>query len=211
MALIAALLAAIGLPANTTEAAALAHVAALHARPPVPTALSAALGLAASADEAAAAAAVTALKTKPIVPVALSAALGLTGEITEAAAVTAITTLKAGTDSSTQLLVQLQGRVNELTTAQVDRGLNELLDKAITDKKITPTSREHYAAIGRSNIAQLSTLIAALPSIPGLDGQSGGKGPGDTGSAALSAQGAAVMASFGLSAEQFAKGAKASA
>lgn len=211
MALLAALLAAIGLPANTTEAAALAHVTTLQARPPVPTLLSAALGLAATADEAAATAAVTALKTKPIVPVALSAALGLAATADEAAALTAITTLKAGTDSTTQLVAQLQAEVNTLKSGTVDRSLNELLDKAIADKKITPTSREQYAAIGRSNLAQLSALIGSLPSIPGLDGQSGGKGPGDTNTAALSAQGASVMASFGLSAEQFAKGATAAA
>lgn len=211
MALLAALLAAIGLPANTTEAAALAHVATMQARPPVPTALSAALGLAATADEAAATAAVTALKTKPIVPVALSAALGLAATADEAAALTAITTLKAGTDTTTQLVAQLQAEVNTLKSGTVDRSLNELLDKAIADKKITPISREQYAAIGRTNFAQLSTLIAALPAIAGLDGQSGGKGAGDTNTAVLSAQGAVVMGQFGLTAEQFAKGAPAKA
>lgn len=209
MALLAALLAAIGLPANTTETAALAHVAAMHARPPVPTALSAALGLAATADEAAAAAAVTALKTKPIVPVALTAALGLAATADEAAVLTAVTTLKAGADGVTQLVASLQAEVNGLKAGSVDRSLNELLDKAIADNKITPTSRDSYAAIGRSNMAQLSTLIAALPTIPGLGGQSGGKGPGDTNTAALSAQGATVMGQFGLTAEQFAKGAPA--
>lgn len=62
MTLLAALLTAIGLSAATTEAEALAAVAALKARPPVPTALAAALGLAATADEPAAVQAVAALK-----------------------------------------------------------------------------------------------------------------------------------------------------
>lgn len=62
MQLLVALLTAIGLPATTTEADALAAVAALKARPQVPTALTAALGLAANADEPAAVQAVAALK-----------------------------------------------------------------------------------------------------------------------------------------------------
>ena len=207
MALLAALLTAIGLPADTTEAKALEHVTALKARPSVPTALVTALGLTGAVDEAAAAGAVTALKAKPAVPIALSTALGLQAGADEAAAIAAVTTLKVGADGTTQLVAALQSQVNSLTTESFDRSLNETIDKAIADKKIAPAARKQYTEIGRSNFAQLTALISALPAIPGLGGQSGDKERGEGSPAQATALSSQVMAQFGLTAEQFAKAA----
>ena len=68
--------------------------------------------------------------------------------------------------------------------------------------------------LGKRDMAALSAVIASLPVIPGLAGQSGGKDPGAAGSgnavvtAALATD---LQRAFGLTAEQFAKGAPAAA
>ena len=166
-------------------------------------ALIAALGIAADTKESDAIAAVSALKatidarnSAPLVPTALSAALGLQAGATEQAALAAVTTLKQGEPSTLQLVAALQAEVNQLKATGADRGLAELLDKAVADQKIAPAAREQYAAIGRKDLAALSALVTALPAIPGLGGQSGGKklddlsntGPLTTTQAALAAQ-----------------------
>lgn len=182
MLLLAALLAAIGLPADTTEAAALAHITTLK-------------------DTAAAAGA------KVEMPKALLSALALDATATEAQVVSAVAALKATSPEMLTLVTGLQGQVAELSAQANERSLLELVDGAIMANKFTPAQRDSFLALGRKDMAALSAIVAAAPVIHGLAGQSGGKGPGDPQAAALSAQGAAVMASFGLTAEQFAKGA----
>lgn len=184
MALLAALLALAGLPANTTEAQAIDHFTALNAT-------------------------VATLKAKPAVPVALSAALGLAATVDEAAALSAVAALKSTDAPTLQLITTLQAQVATLATAAADRALTELVDGAIAAQKYTPAMREPLLGIGRKDMASLQALITVAPVIPGLSGQSGGKGPGDPQASALTAASSEVMQQFGLSAEQFAKGATA--
>lgn len=184
MALLASLLAAIGLAADTTEAKALEHVAALTAT-------------------------AAAAKTKVDAPVALFAALSLKPEATEAEALAAVAALKTpGVDPATLALITgLQSQVAALSTAATDRTLTELVDGAISANKFPPAQRDALMAIGKKDIASLQSLTATAVAIPGLNGQSGGKGLGEPGTAALSAQAALVMQQFGLTTEEFAKAA----
>lgn len=157
MNLLAQLLARIGLPAETTEAAALSAVGELKAaadaakaRPAVPAALSGLLGLAATADEAAALAAVTALQGN-------------------AAAAAAASTSMA---SAMQQVAALQGQVNALVQAQAEGEITRLADEAIAAGKFVPAFRDELLKIGRGNKAALAGMVAAAPVIPGLAGQS---------------------------------------
>ena len=187
MTLLAALLTAIGLPAATTEEAALASVSALKAtadaartRPALSAALTTALGLQAGADETAALTALTALKT----------AGGANGEVL-------------------QLVTALQGQVAALTAQANEGGLVQLVDQAVADGKFAPALRDTLLDMGRKDRAALSTLIGKAVAIPGLQGQSGGQERGaPTGQAALAADAEAMRLGFGLTPEQWTRGAK---
>ena len=75
-----------------------------------------------------------------------------------------------------------------------------------------PAVRDFLLQMGRKDIASLRAYVAAQPKLAGLQGQTGGAEPGagnGGGTAALSADAKAVAKQFGLSVEQFAKGAKA--
>jgi len=150
MTLLASLLLAIGLPAETTEATALTAVSALKAtadtattRPAVPTALAGLLGIAPTADEAAALAAVTALQG--------SAANGLAGAM--------------------QQVTALQGQVTALMQAQGEAEITGLVDGAIAAGKFVPAFRDELLKLGRTNKAALAGMVGAAPVIPGLAGQ----------------------------------------
>lgn len=150
MTLLAQLLARIGLPAETTEAAALSAVGELKAaadaaksRPAVPTALAGLLGIAPTADEAAALAAVTALQG--------SAATGLA--------------------SAMQQVAALQGQVAGLLKANNDVEIERIADGAIADEKFFPSFRPELVKLGQTSVTALSSMVAAAPRIPGLNGQ----------------------------------------
>lgn len=153
MTLLAQLLARIGLPADTTEAAALDAVAALksaadaaQARPAVPVALAGALGLAAGADEAA----------------ALSAVMQLQGGAAAASGSVA---------AALQQVAALQAQVNLLAAAQIEAEITALADDAIAAGKFVPAFRDELLKVGRTNKAALAGMVAAAPVIPGLAGQ----------------------------------------
>lgn len=156
------------------------------------------------------------LKARPALPAALATALGVSAAADETAALSAVTALKtaapAGGDATVQLVAALQAQVNELTAKTQTAELDGLLDRAIAEHRLLPALREQYAAIGKSNFAQLKALIDAAPVIEGLSGQTGGQERGGQGgTAALSGEAQKVMALCGLTPEQFAKGAKATA
>lgn len=175
MALLAALLTALGLPADTPEAAALSSVSALR-----------------TTAEAAGA--------RPVVPQALTTALGLAADATEAAALGAITTMQAGSASVTQSIAALHTQIAALTAQQTTRQVEELVDGAIVAGKMLPAARDTFIGIGKKDLAQLSAVVAAMPVIPGLAGQTGGKAPPEQqahqqAAAALSSADAVAVAS----------------
>ncbi len=178
--ILAALLAGLGLQETATQEQAVAALAALKAKPPVPVALATALQLPAGADEAAALAAVTALRTPD-----------------------------AGGGATMAAMAALQGQLAALTTQINEAKVVQMVDQAITDMKLLPAQRDWALGLGRKDMAQLSGYIAAAPVLTGLAGQTGNGNPGAGGDASktvadpLAGQ---VMAAFGLTPEQFAKG-----
>lgn len=181
------LLAAIGLPATTDEAAALTAVAALQAE-------------------------VVQLRAKPpALPTALAAELGLAAGADELAALTAIKGLKTADAGTLQIVTQLQGQIAELRTQLNENGLMATVDEAIAAGKFAPAHREWLLGQGRKDLAALKAAIAAAPVIPGLQGQTAGRTDQVENTAALSADAARIKAAFGLSDEQWAKGAKQAA
>lgn len=156
MTILAALLLAIGLPADTTEATALTAVSALKAtadtakaRPAVPAALAGVLGIAPTADEAVALAAVTALQSSAATVAAASGNM-----------VTAMAQVAA-----------LQGQMATLVQAQTEGEITTLVDGAIAAGKFVPAFRDELLKLGRSSKAALAGMVGAAPVIPGLAGQ----------------------------------------
>ncbi len=178
MNLLAQLLAKLGLPADTAEAAALSSVVEIKAaadaaknRPVVPAALAGALGVAPAADEAAALAALTTLKT----------------------AATAASTTAAGlSGAAIEQITALQGQVTALQTAASDAQINALADQAIAAGKFVPAFRAELLKIGKGSLASLSSMVAAAPVIPGLAGQSAAAAEAAAGTAGAAANAAAL-------------------
>lgn len=191
MTLLAALVAALGLPTTTTEPELTAAITTLKA----------------TAD---------AHKTKPPLPTALTAALGLAATADEAAALSAITTLKSPAESTVQLVATLQGQVAELTTRLNGDTVAKAVDDAIAACKLAPAQRQVYLDMGKKDMAMLTAVLAAAPVIPGLKGQSGelglgGGGGGGEGAAALTANQVLVAKHLGLDLEKYAESLKAQA
>lgn len=142
------------------------------------------LGLKADATDADITAAIEALKGRPAVPAALSTALGLAADADEQTAVAALKALQTGSDATRTSVAALNTELQTVKGQLLERDLNELLDGALSARKITPAERESLVAIGKKDFAWLKTHLAAKQPIPGLDGQSNGqergaKGEGD--------------------------------
>lgn len=177
MALLAALIAALGMPAETTEAAALSAVSTLQAKkaPPLSDAIATALGLKPGADEA--------------------------------AALSAVNALKASESTTTQLIATLTADVAALRTQLNNGELTQLVDGAIEAGKFSPAHRDWLLGLGRKDLAALRTQIAASPVIPGLKGQkpAGDGGGGGAATAALTATQKLIADQLGLTHEAYAK------
>lgn len=187
MALLAALIAALGIPSAATEAEALAAVTTLKA-----TAVAAG--------------------AKPNVPQALSAALGLQSDADEAAALAAVGKLKGGDPTTMQTIQALQGQIAQLSAQVQGDKVGKAVDDAIAAHKLLPAQKEWALQLGRSNFEQLSAFITSAPVIPGLTGQSGGREPGDlTGAQALSTSQLAIATQLGLDPAKYAEQLKAQA
>ncbi len=193
MELLNLLLAQLGLPATTDQAAALSAVKALKEK----------------ADAAAA---------LPAIPVALCGALGLTGTVDEAAALSAVNAMKAkaaGTDPTTMAaMTALQGQVAALSAAQTLTTVTNLVDQALKDGKLLPAQRDWAMNLGKADLAQLTAFVKDAPKVAaGLAGtQSEGKDPADKGAkVALTGEQLAMCTALGLTPEQFQAGAIAAA
>jgi len=143
------------------------------------------------------------------IPAALATELGIGADAGETAALAALTALKKPDSAGLAAMAALQGQVADLTKRLNTSQLEGVVDKAIADQKLLPAQRDWALGLGGKDMASLSAFIAAAPVID-LQGQSGGKGAGD-GKPALDALAAQVASQFGLSAEQFAAGAKRAA
>lgn len=119
--------------------------------------------------------ALTALEQRPAVPQAMAAALGLADGADEAAALAALATMRSSPDAATLAqMTDLQGRVAALSAQIVERDVAELVDGAIGAHKLVPAQRDWALCLGRKDMAALQAFVVGAPAIPGLAGQSGG-------------------------------------
>jgi phage I-like protein len=207
--ILAALLAGLGLAETATLEQAQTALATLKARPAVPVALATALKLSAGADEAAALAALTQLQ-RPAIPAGLAAALKIDAGADEAAALAALAKLGGTPDAATMAaMAALQGELAMLRNQVNGDKAVSTVDDAIKAGKLIPAQRDWALNLARTNMAALTGYLDTAP-VMAFDGQSKGKerAGSETVDAALAAQ---VMGQFGLTAEQFAKGAPAKA
>lgn len=119
--------------------------------------------------------ALTALEQRPSLPQAVAAALGLADGADEAAALAALAQVRSSPDAATLAqMTDLQGRVAALSAQIVERDVAELVDGAIGGHKLVPAQRDWALGLGRTDFAALQAFVACAPVIPGLAGQSGG-------------------------------------
>ncbi|MEY2689725.1 MAG: hypothetical protein RL375_3924 [Pseudomonadota bacterium] len=160
----------------------------------------------ATADEATAVAAVQAWKPQPApLPEALTTALGLQAGADEAAALSAVGKLKSPDPVSMQTIAALQTQLAALSAQVNGDKVVATVDQAVKDGKLIPAMRDWALDLGRKDMAALSTYLAAAP-VVALDGQTHGKTV-PVGSQQTDALSAEIARGFGLTPEQFAKGA----
>lgn len=183
MDLLAQLIAALGLPADTKDTAALSAVTALKAK----------------ADKAPAP-----------VSAAVATALGVAADATETVALSAVSTLKAqgatGDATTMQTIQALQGQIATLSAQINGDKVTALVEGAIKDGKLLPAQKDWATNLGKGDIAQLSAYLATAPKVAAGLGttQSGGEGgEGQGGQAALDAVQTAVLSAMGLTADEF--------
>ena len=179
---------------------------------PILAALLAGLGLQETATQeqaTTALAALTALRDKPAVPAALATALNLQAGADEAAALAAVQALNKPDNAAASAMAAMQAQLAALTAQVTEDKVVTTVDDALKADKLIPAQRDWALGLGRKDAAALSAYLATAPVIP-LAGQSGGKGAGD-GATQTDALAGDVAKAFGLTAEQFAKGAPAKA
>lgn len=188
MALLAALVAALGLPTTTTEAELTAAVTTMK-----------------TAQDA--------LKTKPALSAALTGALGIAATADEQVALSAIQALKTPDAGQVQLIASLQGQVTALTARLDGDQVVKAVDDAIAAKKILPAQRQVYLDLGKANFASLTAVLAAAPVLAGLDGQShlANAGAGGDGVAALTGVQSGIAAKLSLDPKAYAAALKPAA
>jgi len=156
--LLAALIAGLGLPTDTTQDKALATVAELKVR-------------------------TDAASSRPVVPVALATALSLQPNADEAAALAA---LNARLQQSATLISGLQQQVTTLGAdlqqarqADAKGELDALIATCLADGRVVPATEKLWRDLGVKDLAQCKVMLAAQPPIvnPGAS-QTQGKTPG---------------------------------
>lgn len=192
--LLKALLAALGLPAETPEAAA---IAALTALGPITTlqaqatAARTALALPVDATADAVAAACTSLRT------------------TAAAAAGAPDPAKY---VPVAVVEALRGDIAALTTRQRTDDVNTAVTSALADGRLLPAQEDWARNLGSTNLAALASYIATAQPIAALSGtQTQGKPPVVAAAGALTSDQLAVCTAMGMTPEQFKAGAAISA
>lgn len=156
--LLAALIAGLGLPADTTQDKALATVATLKV----------------TADAASA---------RPVVPVALATALALQPNADEA---TAVAALNARLQQSATLISGLQTQVTTLSAdlqqarqADAKGELDALIATCLADGRVVPATEKLWRDLGTKDLAQCKVMLAAQPpTIQPGGSQTQGKPPG---------------------------------
>lgn len=182
---------------------------------PILIALLAGLGLGETATQeqaVAALSALTALKTaKPAVPAALATALNLQADADETAALAAVAALNKPDANAATAMAALQTQLATLTAQINGDKVTGTVDGAIAAGKLIPAMRQWALDLGTKDMAALNAYLASAPVIA-LAGQSGGKEPGANGTGAQTdALAGQVMTAFGLTPDQWAKGAAAKA
>jgi phage I-like protein len=189
--LLKALLAALGMPETTTEEAATAALTALgplqplQARASVATAACTALQLPADASAEVITAACTSLRT---------------GQADPARFV------------PVETVTQLQSQIAALTARQMAADVDALVKPALADGRLLPAMEDWARNLGKTNVAALTSYLAAAQPIAALTGtQTQGLPPSGTakGDAQLSAAELAVCTAMGLTPEQYKAGAAA--
>lgn len=209
MTLLEQLIAKLGLPAGTTEAAALGAVATLGDKL---NAVGTALGLdAAKADAPALTAALSAATNGQAVAVALGAALQLPADAlaTPASATTAGVALAAkaaaagGADAATQAIAGLSAQVAALSAANAQRELDEVIAGAKSAGKLVP-AMEPWART--QSAAALSAFLANAPVIAPTGASTQGQHAANPagGTAALGADATHIASQLGLAAADLA-------
>ncbi len=189
--LLKALLAALGLPETTTEANAITALTALGP--------------------------LTALHGRAV---AACSALALPADATPdavTAACTSLRTASAGTPDPAKyvpiaVVDELRTNITALTARQQQADVDSLVGKALQDGRLLPAMETWARDLGKTNVAQLSSYLAAAQPIAALQGtQTGGLPPGGLakGDAQLSAPELAVCSAMGLTPEQYKAGATA--
>ena len=176
------LLAALGLPADTTEEAALAACAARRAQ----------------AD-----AALTGLK--------LQADANADAIVAACNATAAVIATPATPDPAQYVPVgvvqELQHSVAALSAAANARAIDDLVMPALADGRLLPTMEKWARDLGKDNLAALTAYLKDVPPIAALAGsQTNGQAPAGKDANGLSADERAVAAACGLTPEQYASG-----
>ncbi|MCO5059645.1 MAG: phage protease [Rhizobiaceae bacterium] len=147
---------------------------------------------------------------EPVMLKKIAQALGLTETADETACLSAIASLSQRVDKAVhdQTLQTLSATTAELNTIKAEaraKKVNDLLEGALTAKKITPAQRQHYETLCATDdgLAGVESLIASIA--PGL-GASGldGRQPADQ-LQTLSAEDREAMADLGLTEEEYRK------
>jgi phage I-like protein len=203
MTLLEQLIAKLGLPAGTTEAAALSAVATQHDKL---NAVGTALGVdAAKADAPTITAALSAATNGQAVAVALGAALQLPADAlaTPATATSAAVALAAkaatagGADAATQAIAGLSAQVAQLSAANAQRELDEVIATAKGAGKLVP-AMEPWART--QSAAALSAFLANAPVIAPTQASAQGLHAANpaAGAAALGADATSIASQLGL-------------
>lgn len=209
MTLLEQLIAKLGLPAGTTEAAALSAVATQHDKL---NAMGTVLGVdAAKADTPALTAALSAATNGQAVAVALGAALQLPADAlaTPAQATNAAVALAAkaaaagGADAATQAIAALSAQVAQLSAANTQRELDEVIARAKGEGKLVPAMEVWARA---QSVASLSAFLATQPVIAPTHATAQGQHAANpaAGAAALGADATSIASQLGLAATDLA-------
>lgn len=182
--LLAALIAALGLDANTTEDQAVAACAALKPQLDTLQKIGKEVGAEEIGDGAAVLAACTALKTK--------AATSGDPDPSKYVAV--------------GVVEELKGQIAALTAKQTDREVGELVESGLADGRLLPAQKDWATDLGKKDIAALTAYLKTAQPIAGLRGsQTGGNAPaGGVDENGLTQAELAVCSATGIAPKDFA-------
>lgn len=194
--LLAAVLAAFGLPATTDEKGAIAALTAVGSIKDLQT--KAAAG-----------------ETATQVATAACTALSLPADAKPEAVTAALTAVAAGQPDPAkyvpmETVTAMQTELAALTAKQLDAEIDAAIKPALEDGRLLPTMEAWARELGKSNMAALTSYLEKQQPIAALTGsQTKGKAPAATakGDAQLSESELAVCSAMGLSPEQYKAGA----